>query len=54
MFNLSDLSDGVAIVGAFMGGCAVMTIGIAGWYAILGKIDQCRKGNHGEMAVRNR
>lgn len=48
---MSNFSDGVAIVGAFMGGAAVMVFGLAAWYHIAGKIEQLR--NKGQMAVRN-
>lgn len=48
---MEHISTGVAVVGVFMGGVAVLVFGMAGWYAVLNKIDSSRNS---QMAVRNK
>lgn len=43
---MSDLAESFSYVAAFMGGMAVIGFGLAGWYSILGAIENARRPKH--------
>lgn len=45
---MSDMTEALSYVAAFMSGLAVIGFGLAAWYSILGAIENAKKPKHNE------